>query len=524
MNESIKFESKISNFEYINPLFSKVKIQLAYEGINRNNSYISKETFEKALPSIYNCPIVGEYNESIDDFRGHGGKIEVTDDNIKWINTTIPYGVIDSNTEVTWEEITEEDGRVNKYVCVTGYLWTGRYPELESVIKNSKSHSMEIEIQSGQYTEIDGKKHYEITDFIYSGFCILGDDISPCFESSKIMAYTLNKDKFKQEFSQMVKELKFSLQQSASIPGVDIKKYSKGGKKVDKISDILKKYNTSLDDLISKGINYKEYSLEDLENKIKNSTFSWSSEQLEDELRRIVKQKKIRDDWGYEYPKCYYVDHLHDEKIVIVFDREECYYIGCSFSINGDVVTIDMENGVRYKAEWVEMKVTPEMEDEKEMTMPVEMSEDMMEGKKMEMQKQFDQEKENLVSKSSEQYSKLDSEFKQLNVKYSELEEKANKLDFELTEKVKKEREEAESKIFESFSNELSDEEIAGIKAEKDSFTLDQLEEKLFALVGKKKAKFSLNNEKGVRVSIPIDNKPKSDKEYADIIAKYTNK
>src|SRR5690554_7442615 len=70
-----------------------VKVYIAYAGKNRNFSIISKETFEKMIPSLYGIPIVGEWKEEKEDFGTHGGKIEISDEGIKYIETTKPLAL-----------------------------------------------------------------------------------------------------------------------------------------------------------------------------------------------------------------------------------------------------------------------------------------------------------------------------------------------------------------------------------------------------------------------------------------------
>lgn len=85
-------------------IFSKVKIRVAYTSENRNNSYIFKEAFEKALPTIYNYPIIGEFIEEVDDFGGHGGKIVELESGKKYYTKSkfclLDAGDVDGNTKI----------------------------------------------------------------------------------------------------------------------------------------------------------------------------------------------------------------------------------------------------------------------------------------------------------------------------------------------------------------------------------------------------------------------------------------
>lgn len=224
MEKILRFEANIQNVEKINPLFSKARIRVLYPGINRNNTNISKEAIEEAIPSLYNIPIVGEYLEEKDNFGSHGGKIEITEDDIKFVQTTKPYGVVAESAKIYWENITENDGTVHEYLVIDGaYLWTGRYSELENLLERPYGQSMEIEIIDGEFAIINGQKVFDIKKFVFSALCILGVDkngeghVEPAFESASIVAYTFDKEEFKKEFNQMIAELKFSLNVEGGI-------------------------------------------------------------------------------------------------------------------------------------------------------------------------------------------------------------------------------------------------------------------------------------------------------------------
>ena len=211
----------IKDSEFQHPEITKAECLVAYHGENRNGSFISRETFEKeaVMNSLKGIPVVGEYWEKSDNFKGHGGKLEISDDGIEYVMTTKPYGaVVDPNPR--WAKITEEDGTVHEYLAVDVYLWTGRYEELNVVAENGANQSMEIIVKDGEYSE--EKDVYDIKDFFYSALCILGKDernpefdYEPCFESAGITTYNLDKDGVEQlnEFMKLLKE--FTLQEKA---------------------------------------------------------------------------------------------------------------------------------------------------------------------------------------------------------------------------------------------------------------------------------------------------------------------
>src|SRR5690606_32149569 len=125
MEKNLSFNSTVKNIEAVNPLFSRATVYILYTGVNRNNSYISRQAVESSLNTIFNVPVIGEFIEEKDNFGGHGGKLEITDNDIKFISTTKPYGVVPESANIYWENVTEKDGTVNEYLVVEGiYLWT----------------------------------------------------------------------------------------------------------------------------------------------------------------------------------------------------------------------------------------------------------------------------------------------------------------------------------------------------------------------------------------------------------------
>ena len=216
----LSFNSMVSDYEIINPEFARVKVYVCYDGKNRNNSYIEKDVLQKMSNTIYGIPMVAEYDEDNNCFKGHGGKVEISDEGIEFIQTTVPYGFVDPKTPVFYEEVMELDGITkHNYLCCYAYLWYKRYPEVESVLRNQENkkigQSMEINVTS---YDIDEDGCCIIKDGYFSALAMLG--VEPCFESACVTS------KFSKESDSIWEEMILSF-----------KKYSKndkGGSVVDK--------------------------------------------------------------------------------------------------------------------------------------------------------------------------------------------------------------------------------------------------------------------------------------------------
>lgn len=206
-NKILNFNSAMTDYVVINPEFARVKVYVCYAGKNRNRSEISKEVLDKMSKSIYGIPVVAEYDKENNCFKGHGGKLEISDDGIDFIQTTIPYGFVDPNTPVFYEEVTELDGMTkNNYLCCYAYLWYKRYPEVESVLKNQDSktigQSMEIEVSDYEWSEDD---YCVIKDGHFSALAMLG--VEPCFEGAKVTS-KFSKSEIEGEYQDMIHAFK----------------------------------------------------------------------------------------------------------------------------------------------------------------------------------------------------------------------------------------------------------------------------------------------------------------------------
>ncbi len=221
-NLSVEFGKTFENIG--NSGFKKGTCRIAYAGKNRNYSDIPKESFEKALNSLALIPIVGNFKDG--NFHGHDVAIQLEGNDISFIDLTSPIGVVPETHNAQWVDVEDENGNVKKYLQADVIFWFSRNPEpVQFIIDNGYvGQSMEIENIFGDWTE-DG--YFRIDDFQFSALCLLGtddenpeNDVEPCFEESQvtISQFSLNKDEFKSNFSQMMSELKNAYKENAEEP------------------------------------------------------------------------------------------------------------------------------------------------------------------------------------------------------------------------------------------------------------------------------------------------------------------
>lgn len=216
----------------INPMMSSCEIKVMYLNGNRNGSYITKEVATQMAKSLRGAPIVGYYKEEKEDFRDHGHKMVWDDEGIHFECMTVPYGFVSPDAKVWFQKFQEEDDFGNEiereYLMTTGYLWTGQFPEAQTVIDEGKPQSMELDENSlqGHWAENtkNGMEFFIISDAIFTKLCILGDDVEPCFEGAAVTAPDVSTkfskdvdDKFVKTLYDMMKELQFALKGDSTV-------------------------------------------------------------------------------------------------------------------------------------------------------------------------------------------------------------------------------------------------------------------------------------------------------------------
>lgn len=248
-NIRLVFNSALKNVMACNESFDQGVLRIAYHGENRNGSYISKEVFEKCLPSMYNVPVVANYMRDEDIIGGHDIEIVRKDKLPKMVNITHPIGVVPESATNWWELVTEEDGSVHEYLCADILLWK-RQEAYEKIIKDGIVYeSMEIKVKEDH---LDNGV-YVIDDFEFLAFCLLGN-CEPCFESAALTMFST--DSFTTELYAMLEEVPMATRNY--LEGVT-------NKLVNKKLKLVEKYGLTLDDL---DFELAAYSINEVEDKL----------------------------------------------------------------------------------------------------------------------------------------------------------------------------------------------------------------------------------------------------------------
>lgn len=211
---SIGFSGKLIYDKPVNDQFTLCKCYVMALGKNQNRTIITEEASQKALPTLFNIPVVGHLYENESkalEMGGHDMELQRDEDGHVILKTlTVPFGVVPNQDDVHYEEITESNGDKKTYLVADVILWTGRYPELlEASLGEGVRFSQSIEIKPLK-TERDGE-YLNIEEYQYSALCLLGQNVQPCFEQARIESYNFSAEYATEEWSKLFAEFKEEL-------------------------------------------------------------------------------------------------------------------------------------------------------------------------------------------------------------------------------------------------------------------------------------------------------------------------
>ena len=504
------YSSSLSSLCEINSSFDTGVLRIAYTGANRNGSFISKETFERCIETLYNCPIVCHYDRETDTIGGHDMELVTNaDGDMRLVNMTIPVGVIPESSKYFWSVVEEEDGTEHEYLCADVLIW--KRQEAYKKIKEDgiTAHSMELTVKDG---EMEGGL-FVIKDFEFTAFCLLGDEHEPCFESSALGLFSY--DEMKKQMAQMMSDLKEEF--SLVVPPVGANDTHpqnhpmEGGEKVlnEKLALVaeygleVENLEFSIEDLTLEELREKFEAMKTAEEPVVEPAVAEPAEptvdfalagQIREEIYNALSVEKIECCWG-EMTRYHYVDHDHEALQVYCYDAEDWKLYGFAYTMNGDNVVIDFESKKRMKFAIVDF-------DEGEQAAPFA----------------------GIFEEITKQYTENDTQWSE---KYQTASDTITSMENELgtLRQFKTDTEEAalavaRDEVFAQFEDLVGVKEFDALREHCAEYELDALEEKCYAIRGRKgtPAKFTHESKPPklkVEKTLPV-NEP-----YGGLFAKY---
>lgn len=553
---NIVYESSVGRLVEANSSFDRGVLRVAYTGKNRNKSFISKDTFEKCIQSIYNCPVVCNYNRETDSIGAHDVEIVSSGKGMKIVNITQPVGVVPESANYWWETIEEDNGEVHEYLCVDIIIW--KRQEAYTKIKDNgiTDESMEITVKSGK--TIDG--YYHIDSFEFTAFCLL-ESAEPCYESACVEMFSLSE--FQSQYTKMMSEFKEHFQTVTTSKEDDInpqnitQNLSKGGNISLSKVELLTKYGLSIDDL---DFDINDFSVEELEKKFmdmqtndksfaeddsetetsedavgvdsetdsenddtqtddtsegeaddgdddtatKKSEYSLSGEQFRDQLVESLCVEKYTDPYWGDMCRYMYVDYDAELSEVFCYDCEDWKLYGFAYSMNGDNVVINFESKKRKKFSIVDF-------DEGSTDFDYKYAFDAY-GKAIVASK--DAELSRIKDESEQKYNATIENMK------NELEDLRN---YQKT-KMDAERKDAVDELFARFADLSGIEAFEKLREDCSDMTIEAVESKCFEIKGRNASalNFSANKPKSTRII--VEKKTVEEEPYGGLFTKYLPK
>ena len=254
----------------------RLKFRIFHTGLNRNKSYVSKESAEKAMNTIADRPVLAAIHQLDDgtwDFEGHEMEIvkdEKGNEELRYIESQVGSF---SSEPAFWEH----DENLDKdYVCAYAYI-SEEYTKACEIIraKQGSKNSCELFIDELSYNAKE--KYLELNDFYVNASTLLGShndgtEIQEGMEGSRadIADFSVNNNSVKFDKDEKMIELLENLNRTLSNfnkEQTSVQTKSKEGgtnNKMTKFEELLAKYGKTAEDVT---FDYAGMSDEELEAK-----------------------------------------------------------------------------------------------------------------------------------------------------------------------------------------------------------------------------------------------------------------
>jgi hypothetical protein len=489
----LQYDSAISNLQSVNSSFDTGVLRICYTGANRNKTYFSRETLEKCIPSLFNCPIVAHYYRADGTIGGHDVEVISDYDNqVRLVNLTQPVGVIPESANVFFETVEEDNGERHEYLCAEVILW--RRQEAYKAIKENgiTQQSMEINVKDG--VRVDDV--YIVNDFEFTAFALLGDDVEPCFESASLETYSIGSD-FKSQFTEMMEEFKKSFNLTAASQEVSNSISGKGG--CDLEDNKLETVDFAEDDIVDEVVD----NLTD-ENEPVDENFALNSN-ISESIYAAFADATIPTEWG-DMPRFCIADYDVSAEMIYVWDCTDWLLYGFSYKMEGDNVVVDFDSKKRMKYVIAEFD----------------------EGDTQESPFAFTYNKfSESIKTSNDNISELESKYQSASEQIQTLTEELETLrQFKSDVEAASDQAQREE-LFAQFADLNDVEEFNALMNDSSAYDLASLEEKCFAIRGRNmKLNFSAKDAKTPKLPItPNEHKVTEDvKPYGGVVEKYLKK
>jgi len=502
----LTYSSSLTDIRELNSSFDVGTLQICYPGSNRNKTYISKHALEKAIPSMFNCPVVCNYHRSDGALGSHDMEVITDyDDSLRVVNITQPVGVIPESARVFFKEVTEEDGVTHEYLCADVYLW--KRQEAYKVIKEKgiTGQSMEINVLENDYA--DGVCIIDKLEF--TAFCLLDDSVEPCFESASLQMYALNGDEFREQYKEMLSEFKeaFTLATTpeSGVDHITTEISEEGGscQMVDETKEVFNDTEEVKDEVEEVVVEETpETFAEEEAPEVEEENFALNSN-FREAMNAAFAGQTIPTEWG-EMERYCVCDYDVEAKLIYAWDMTDWLLYGFAYDMDGDNVVVDFESRKRMKY------IIAEFDEGETQDSPFAFAYEQM-SESMKVAKENVSDLESKYQTASEQIDSMNTELEELRKFKSDVEDASDKAQ--------------RDELFAQFADLNDVAEFAALVADSSEYDIETLEEKCFAIRGRNmKLNFSKNEVKAPKLPVVPDADKDDDEPYGGAVKKYLKK
>lgn len=492
--------ASVSDIKEINSTFASGSLKVMYLGPNRNGSSFSREVVEKALPTLKNVPIVCHWDDEAGEIGGHDVDVVARKDgSLRLKNLTEPCGVVPDHAQFRFVNEEDDEGTSHVYLVIDGVLLWKRqdvYHHIVNDLDGKVKHSMEIHVLDGA---TDSSGYYVVHEFEFTALCLL-ENCEPCFQGSELELFSAKN--FKNRMEEMMCDLKECMKQFdfSTSREVEDKKLMEGGEEaLSEKMDLVAKYGIDIDTL---DFCIDDFSAEELEAKFEAMKSDDSAKSFElssnlfEEIRAALASETVTREWGVSERYCF-VDCDLTASEVYVWDTEDWLLYGFPYAMNGDKVVIDYACKKRKKYAIVDF-------DEGEQVSPFAATFKAMEEKIRD------------ASVYEEKYTDAFNEVASMKDELAELREFKNAT-------VAADTKAKRDSVFSNFPDLDGIEAFENLKSNCESYSLEELEEKCYAIRGRNgtTVKFSAES---THVKLPVEKGGVADhatEPYGGIVEKY---
>jgi hypothetical protein len=236
-----------------------VKLQACHTGLNRNNSHISTETMNAALPSFSNRPILGYIHQLEDgswDFYSHNMELvedEHEDDGMRLDYLEVPVGIVPESCNAHLEF---DESKEKTYVQVDAYIFE-EYSKAADIIreKGVSKVSVELAIEDMSFNAKEG--YLSINSFYFMGVTILGRDEEGNFVQEGMEGSNITLGSFSQENNSVVTDdMQSKMFELLTKLNDALEKFNdtndsekKGGNEMNKFEELLELYGLTAEEI-----------------------------------------------------------------------------------------------------------------------------------------------------------------------------------------------------------------------------------------------------------------------------------